>query len=66
MTDQPRLDTVEQELARYQANAKHLEDAHAYSPDQEHDACGVGMVAAIDGKPRREIVLHAIAALKCV
>ncbi len=66
MTDQSRLDTAEQELARYTANVKHLEDAHAYSPDQEHDACGVGMVAAIDGKPRREIVLHAIAALKCV
>ena len=57
---------AEQELARYVANAKHLEDAHAYAPDQEHDACGVGLVAAIDGKPRREVVLHAISALKCV
>jgi glutamate synthase (NADPH/NADH) large chain len=54
------------EIARFQANAKTLEDAHAYSPDQEHDACGVGFVAAIDGKPRREVVLRAIEALKSV
>ncbi|MCE9521317.1 MAG: hypothetical protein K8S25_02645, partial [Alphaproteobacteria bacterium] len=57
---------AELELARYSENARKLEDAHAYSPDQEHDACGVGLVAAIDGKPRRDVVLHAIEALKCV
>ncbi|MBP6014506.1 MAG: glutamate synthase large subunit [Alphaproteobacteria bacterium] len=57
---------VELELTRYRTNAKHLEENHAYAPDQEHDACGVGLVAAVDGKPRREVVLHAIAALKCV
>ncbi len=28
----------------------------AYDPADEHDACGVGLVAAIDGKPRREVV----------
>ena len=27
-----------------------------YDPADEHDACGVGLVAAIDGKPRREVV----------
>ncbi len=54
------------EVARYIANAKKLEDGHAYSPDQEHDACGVGFVAAIDGKPRREVVARAIDALKAV
>ena len=57
---------VERDLARYKDNAKLLEDGHAYAPDQEHDACGVGLVAAIDGKPRRDVVLHAINALKCV
>ncbi len=60
-----RID-VEQEIARFIANAKMLEAAHAYSPDQEHDACGVGLVAAIDGKPRREVVIRAIEALKAV
>ena len=43
-----------------------LIDAHAYDPASEHDACGVGLVAAIDGAPRREIVEMAIAALKAV
>ncbi|GGY36479.1 glutamate synthase large subunit [Parvularcula lutaonensis] len=37
-----------------------------YDPRDEHDACGVGLVAAIDGKPRREVVTRAIAALKAV
>ncbi|HVZ69362.1 MAG TPA: glutamate synthase large subunit [Rhizomicrobium sp.] len=57
---------AEQEIARFIANAKKLEDAHLYSPEQEHDACGVGFVAALDGKPRREVVANAIAALKAV
>ena len=35
-----------------------------YNPEDEHDACGVGFVAAIDGKPRREVVEKAIGALK--
>jgi len=58
--------TAENEIARYLANAAKLEKAHAYSPDQEHDACGVGLVAAIDGRPRRAVVLGAIEALKSV
>ena len=57
---------ITQEIARYAANARHLEENHCYDPGQERDACGVGLVAAIDGQPRREIVLHAINALKCV
>ncbi|MDY0881784.1 glutamate synthase large subunit [Dongia soli] len=37
-----------------------------YDPSDEHDACGVGMIVAIDGKPRREVVLKGIEALKAV
>ncbi len=37
-----------------------------YSPADEHDACGVGLVAAIDGVPRREIVEKAIEGLRNV
>ncbi|RMF36895.1 MAG: glutamate synthase large subunit, partial [Alphaproteobacteria bacterium] len=37
-----------------------------YLPDTEHDACGVGLVVAIDGKPRREVVEHGITALKAL
>jgi glutamate synthase (NADPH/NADH) large chain len=35
-----------------------------YDPSEEHDSCGVGFVASIDGKPRREVVEAAISALK--
>ena len=54
------------EISRFLANARCLEAAHAYSPDQEHDACGVGLVAAIDGAARREVVTCAVEALKSV
>jgi len=37
-----------------------------YDPAEEHDACGVGFVATLDGKPRREVVQAAIEALKAV
>ena len=37
-----------------------------YRETDERDACGVGLVAAIDGKPRREVVTLALQALKSV
>ena len=37
-----------------------------YRPDMEGDACGVGLVAATDGKPSRRVVQSAIDALKAV
>ncbi len=51
---------------RYLANRDLLIAGHAYDPDSERDACGVGLVCAIDGKPRREVVELAITALKNV
>src|SRR5476651_358234 len=50
----------------FRANAAHLAAAGLYDPAEEHDACGVGFVAAIDGKPLREVVEAGIAALKAV
>ena len=50
----------------FMSNAAALQAAHAYDPADEHDACGVGLIAAIDGKPRREVVLAGIEALKAV
>jgi glutamate synthase (NADPH) large chain len=50
----------------YQRRRAALAAAGAYDPSSEHDACGVGLVAAIDGAPRRDIVEMAIAALKAV
>ena len=37
-------------------NLKKLIKAGVYNKEDEHDACGVGFVASIDGKPRREVV----------
>ena len=50
----------------YNKRAKHLSDNGLYDPANEHDACGVGLVAAIDGKPRRSIVEMGIEALKAI
>ena len=42
-------------------------EALGYGPeDFERDACGVGCVVAIDGQPRREVVVAGIDALKAV
>ena len=37
-----------------------------YRPDMESDACGVGLIAATDGRPSRRVVTAAIDALKAV
>ena len=69
MTDMPLISdkTVPMsESERHLANRKLLIDAGAYDPSSEHDACGVGLVCAIDGQPRREVVELAIKALKAV
>ena len=53
-------------VAEYDANVRALVEAHAYDPADEHDACGVGFVAALDGQPRRDVVQAGIDALKAV
>ncbi len=37
-----------------------------YRKEDEHSSCGVGLVVAIDGKPRRQVVAAGITALKAV
>jgi glutamate synthase (NADPH/NADH) large chain len=37
-----------------------------YYPETERDACGVGLIAATDGRPSRRVVAAAIEALKAV
>ena len=54
------------DLNRYRKNKQVLEEGHLYSPKQEHDACGVGFVASVDGEQRREVVEGGIDALKAV
>ncbi len=53
-------------VAEWRANAARLAADGLYDPAHEHDGCGVGLVVAIDGKPRREVVVAGIAALKAV
>ena len=45
---------------------RHLAEHGLYDLRDERDACGVGLIAAIDGQPRREVVVKAIDALKAV
>ncbi|WP_239479189.1 glutamate synthase large subunit [Lichenicola cladoniae] len=54
----------EQFVTAWAENAKIL--AQTYDASMEHDACGVGLVAALDGKRRRDIVEAGIAALRAV
>ncbi|SNB65173.1 glutamate synthase (NADPH) large subunit [Arboricoccus pini] len=50
----------------YGRNLAHLHATGMDDLELERDACGVGCVVAIDGKPRREVVLKGIQALKAV
>jgi glutamate synthase (NADPH/NADH) large chain len=60
MTDHPNI------VAWMDAERQRLAVEGMYSPDEEHDSCGVGLVAATDGKPSRRVVTAAIDALKAV
>lgn len=51
-------------VREYRDNVKRLQDV--YDPSQEHDACGVGFVAALDGKATRSVVQAGIEALRNV
>ena len=50
----------------YLKNKKLLEKNHSYSSTFEHDACGVGVIASLDGKKRRQVVEYGIQSLKAV
>ncbi|HEX2524734.1 MAG TPA: glutamate synthase large subunit [Geminicoccus sp.] len=60
------MESGEAFVRAYEANRAMLEERGMYAPEDEHSSCGVGMIAAIDGKPRREVVVKAIEALKAV
>jgi glutamate synthase (NADPH/NADH) large chain len=51
-------------VAHWRRESQRLAQDGLYDPSTEHDACGVGLVAAIDGKPRRSVVVAGINALK--
>jgi hypothetical protein len=51
---------------RERAERARLAERGLYDPALEHDACGVGLVVSIDGKPSRQVVENGIEALKAV
>ncbi|MEM7269920.1 MAG: glutamate synthase large subunit, partial [Pseudomonadota bacterium] len=50
----------------HEAARAELAEKGMYSEADEHASCGVGLVVAIDGKPRRQVVENGIEALKAV
>ena len=57
-------ETAQEFVAAWHTNAKQL--AQTYNPAQEHDACGVGLIASLDGVARRSVVAAGIEALRAV
>ncbi|WP_370154548.1 glutamate synthase large subunit [Ferrovibrio sp.] len=53
-------------VAQWRNNAKHLSETGMYRPEDEHDACGVGLIASLDGMPHRSVVVAGIDALKAL
>ncbi len=53
-------------IQRWREGAARLQAGHLYNPADEHDACGVGFVACLDGKPSRAVVQAGIDALKAL
>ena len=64
--DDEHVSTRDRACRRWRADAAHLAEHGLYDPADERDACGVGCVVAIDGQPRREVVVKGIEALKAV
>lgn len=56
-------DRGSQFVSDWQRNARYLAENGLYSPDDEHDACGVGLIASLDGTPIRRVVTAGIEAL---
>ncbi|MFW5661764.1 MAG: glutamate synthase large subunit, partial [Oceanicaulis sp.] len=53
-------------VTTYETRRQRLIEAGSYDPASERDACGVGLVADVEGRARRETVSLAIDALKAV
>ncbi len=54
------------EIEKYLTQRERLIEANAYNPEDEHDACGVGLIVSLDGSPRRDVVEMGVRALKAV
>ena len=45
-------------------NKEILKKNHIYDELDEHSSCGVGLIASLDGSPKREIVEMGVQALR--
>lgn len=52
--------------ARHESKRRLLAETGMYREEDEHSSCGVGLVVAVDGKPRRQVVEAGITALKAI
>ena len=52
--------------ARHEAERKRLAETGMFREEFEHASCGVGLVVAVDGKPRRSVVEAGISALSAI
>ncbi|QQP93169.1 glutamate synthase large subunit (plasmid) [Skermanella sp. TT6] len=59
-------DQAEAFIEIYPQSRYRLAEAYGFDAAKEHDACGVGFIAAIDGEPRRAVVEKGIEALKAI
>jgi len=57
---------TEDRMRKMEAERERIAREGMYRPEFEGDACGVGLVAATDGKASRRVVVSAIDALKAV
>lgn len=53
-------------VEQWQDETTHLSETGMYSRADERDACGVGLIASLDGQPRRSVVAAGITALKAL
>jgi glutamate synthase (NADPH/NADH) large chain len=53
-----------EEIRRMEVERARLAETGLWREEDERDRCGVGLIVAIDGQPRREVVTMAIRALK--
>src|SRR5947207_7702695 len=58
--------SAEEFVRQYLAGTERLTAAYGYNPAEEKDSCGVGLIVALDGKRRRDVVVAGIDALKAV
>ncbi|MEX2644044.1 MAG: hypothetical protein WD270_11355, partial [Acetobacterales bacterium] len=65
-TDEAMHEDGQAFVERWRREAARLQACGLYDPAEEHDACGVGFIASLNGKPSREVVQAGIDALKAL